>query len=368
MRATSRRNKRNLLGCSSWPLCCCKRRCKLSWRKSRLLVSNSSVLNSVISFIFIVRQAATTWCRLRNFVRTGSLSAASLRDSRATDSGTPSSSNKMFPGRTVATQYSGCPLPLPMRVSGGRAVTDLSGKMRIHSLPLRFMLRVRATRAASNCVLVIQARSSVCKPNSPKSILRLREAVPLRLPRWDLRYFTRFGINGIDSSLDLLWDWHWRRWRSRSRRYFGRPLFFLTNPTFHADLAVNCVCLCKTVIDWRAQRVQRNFSLAIPFRARNLGAIETPRASEPNALGAKILRSLHRLFHRAAIGDAALDLQRNVLRDQLRVEFRRLDFLDVDLDLLAFGHLGNFLGHLFDLCALSAANNAGTRSMNGHPN
>src|SRR4029077_11927272 len=24
-----------------------------------------------------------------------------------------------------------------------------------------------------------------------------REAVPLRLPRWDLRYFTRLGINGI---------------------------------------------------------------------------------------------------------------------------------------------------------------------------
>src|SRR5207302_6693948 len=90
------------------------------------------------------------------------------------------------------------PLPLPMRVSGGREVTDLSGKMRIHSLPLRFILRVRATRAASSCVLVIQARSRVCKPNSPKSILRLREAVPLRLPRWDLRYFTRFGINGIN--------------------------------------------------------------------------------------------------------------------------------------------------------------------------
>src|SRR6266480_480917 len=84
-----------------------------------------------------------------------------------------------------------------MRVSGGREVTDLSGKMRIHSLPLRFMLRVRATRAASSCVFVIQARSSVCSPNSPKSILRLREAVPLRLPRWDLRYFTRFGINGM---------------------------------------------------------------------------------------------------------------------------------------------------------------------------
>src|SRR5207237_10402557 len=113
------------------------------------------------------------------------------------DSVTPSSSNKIFPGRTVATQYSGCPLPLPMRVSGGRDVTDLSGKMRIQSFPLRFILRVNATRAASICVFVIQARSSVCKPNSPKLIRRLRQAVPFRLPGWDFRYFTRLGINGI---------------------------------------------------------------------------------------------------------------------------------------------------------------------------
>jgi hypothetical protein len=85
--------------------------------------------------------------------------------------------------------------------SGGREVTDLSGKIRIQSLPLRFMLRVSATRAASIWVLVIQARSSVWRPNSPKSIRRLREAVPLRLPRWVLRYFTRLGINGMAISL-----------------------------------------------------------------------------------------------------------------------------------------------------------------------
>src|SRR2546423_10237076 len=59
------------------------------------------------------------------------------------------------------------------------------------------MLRVNATRAASICVFVIHARSSVCNPNSPKLIRKLREAVPLRLPRWDFRYFTRLGINGI---------------------------------------------------------------------------------------------------------------------------------------------------------------------------
>src|SRR5438045_9666734 len=109
----------------------------------------------------------------------------------------------MLPGRTVATQNSGCPLPLPIRVSGGRAVTDLSGKIRIHNLPLRFMFRVKATRAASIRVFVIQARSRVCNPNSPKSILRLRDAVPLRLPRWDLRYFTRLGINGIKHLLKV---------------------------------------------------------------------------------------------------------------------------------------------------------------------
>src|SRR2546426_7955052 len=161
------------------------------------------MLNSRISLIFILKNYATAWWRVMNFVRIGSFVAASRSDSRATDSVTPSNSNKMLPGFTVATQYSGWPLPLPMRVSGGRAVTDLSGKMRIHSLPLRFMLRVSATRAASNCVFVIHARSRVCNPNSPKSILRLREAVPLRLPRWDFRYFTRFGINGITFLLRL---------------------------------------------------------------------------------------------------------------------------------------------------------------------
>src|SRR6266705_5090145 len=76
--------------------------------------------------------------------------------------------------------------------------------MQINSLPLRFIFRVRATRAASSCVLVIHARSSVCNPNSPKSMVRLREAVPFRLPRWAFLYFTRFGINGIEIPPKLL--------------------------------------------------------------------------------------------------------------------------------------------------------------------
>src|SRR5262245_66361759 len=84
--------------------------------------------------------AALTWWRERNFVRTGNLSAARRRDSRATDSGTPSNSNKMLPGRTVATQNSGWPLPLPICVSGGRAVIGLFWNTGIHYYPLKIYI------------------------------------------------------------------------------------------------------------------------------------------------------------------------------------------------------------------------------------
>ena len=43
------------------------------------------------------------------------------------------------PGRTGATQWLGAPLPLPIRTSAGLDVMGLSGKMRIHTLPSRFM-------------------------------------------------------------------------------------------------------------------------------------------------------------------------------------------------------------------------------------
>src|SRR5579862_1679673 len=53
--------------------------------------------------------------RTTNLVATGSFAAASSNASRATSRSTPSSSNMMRPGLTRAIQYSGEPLPLPMR-------------------------------------------------------------------------------------------------------------------------------------------------------------------------------------------------------------------------------------------------------------
>src|SRR3954468_24706008 len=105
--------------------------------------------------------------RSTNFVFTGSLCPARRIASRASGSGTPASSNITRPGLTTATQPSGDPLPEPMRVSAGLAVTGLSGKMLIQTLPPRLILRVIAIRAASIWRLVIQPRSRALSPYSP---------------------------------------------------------------------------------------------------------------------------------------------------------------------------------------------------------
>src|SRR6516225_6795842 len=98
-------------------------------------------------------------------------------------------------GFTTATQRSGAPLPLPIRVSAGFLVNGLSGKVRIHSFPPRLMKRVIATRDASIWRSVIHAFSSAFSPNSPKARLPPRHALPLRRPRCCFLYFTFFGIN-----------------------------------------------------------------------------------------------------------------------------------------------------------------------------
>src|SRR6476660_5694487 len=134
----------------------------------------------------------------------------------------------------------------------------------------------------------------------------------------------------------LGWRWFGRRDRrvSRSRGSF----FFLTNPAFHSNLTVNGIRFGKAVINRRAQGMERYLAFAIPFRAGNFRTVQPARAAQADPLGAKIHRYLHRFFHRATIGDTALDLQRNVLSHELCVELRRLDLLDVDLDLLALRH------------------------------
>ena len=96
---------------------------------------------------------------------------------------------------TTATQWSGAPLPEPIRVSAGFLVAGLSGKTRIQILPPRLTERVIARRAASIWRLVIQAGSWVARPYSPKATVWPPLATPDMRPRMTLRCLTRLGIN-----------------------------------------------------------------------------------------------------------------------------------------------------------------------------
>src|SRR5262249_4646950 len=160
----------------------------------------------------------------------------------------------------TATQDSNGPLPLPIRVSNGFLVNDFCGKMRIHILPWRFMLRAIATRAASICLVSSQHRSSAINPYSPNATVLPRYASPARLPRCILRYFTRSGIKGISnlSLSQLLYGRGRLGFGSRpgDRRLLVRPRLALANPALDSQLAVNRVRFGKSVVDVRAQRVQ----------------------------------------------------------------------------------------------------------------
>ena len=70
----------------------------------------------------------------------------------------------MRPGLTRQTQYSGEPLPLPMRTSAGLCDTGTSGKIRIHTRPTRRMWRVIARRAASIWRAVTRPGSDAFSP------------------------------------------------------------------------------------------------------------------------------------------------------------------------------------------------------------
>src|SRR5436309_9441685 len=169
----------------------------------------------------------------------GSLYAASWKARFAISGVTPPISKRTRPGLMTATQPSGAPLPLPMRVSAGFLVTDLSGKTRMNTWPPRRTNRVITRRAASICRFDIQAASEACRPNSPKARSLPWVATPVRRPRWTFRYLTRAGRHmPIPSSLargravfsvrwsSLRQSWSsrgWCAWVSRHRRPWWSP-------------------------------------------------------------------------------------------------------------------------------------------------
>src|SRR5881397_3713742 len=125
----------------------------------------------------------------------GSLAAASASASLAIAGVTPSSSNRIRPGLTRATQNSGAPLPEPMRTSAGLELTGTSGKMRIHNRPERLMWRVIARLAASIWRAVIRSGSIALRPKAPKLSSVPPLALPWMRPLKALRNLVRLGCS-----------------------------------------------------------------------------------------------------------------------------------------------------------------------------
>jgi len=133
------------------------------------------------------------------------------------------------------------------------------------------------------------------------------------------------------------------------RRAFSRQDFALEHPDLDPDDAVGRLGFRGAELDVGAKRVERHASLAVGPRR---GFISLPPSRpehrmrmplEPNFIAVE-----DRLLHGAAEGDAALELGRDVLGDELGVGFGLAHFLDVDEDLVLGERLtpGNFVSPL----------------------
>src|SRR6185503_2530289 len=258
-------------------------------------------------------------------------------------------------------KYSGEPLPLPMRTSAGFLEIGLSGKMRIQTRPPRLMWRVIARRAASIWRAVRRPRPTAFSPYSPKETLAPRVATPLLRPFCSLRYFLLAGCSISHS--------RFARGLAFARRLFGRRRggllalaqhLALEDEDLDADRAVRGLGFREAVLDVGAQGVQRHAAFAVPLGARDLRAVQAPGARDLDALRAQAHGVLHGALHRAAEHHALLELARDGIGDELRVELGLPDLLDVHVHRHAHQLLQR-VPEALDVLALLADHDAGTR-------
>src|SRR5215472_13147255 len=255
-----------------------------------------------------------------------------------------------------------------MRTSAGFCDTGLSGKMRIQMRPPRLMWRVIARRAASIWRAVRRPRPVALSPYSPKLTLAPAVATPLFRPFCSLRYFLLAGCSILRSCTLAGGALALRRFRRRCRRRLRlrvvRHHFALEDPDLDADDAIGRLGFGEAVIDVGAQRMQGYPTLAVPFGARDLDAIQSSRAHDLDALRAEPHRVLHRALHRAAEHDPLLELLRDRVGHELGVDFGLADLLDVEADLGAH-HPAQVGAQRLDVLALLADHDSGARAVDG---
>src|SRR3546814_4988952 len=88
------------------------------------------------------------------------------------------------------------------------------------------------------------------------------------------------------------------------------------------------------------------------------------RSGDADAAGAQTHGRLHRTLHGATEGNATLELLRDILGNQLGIQFRLADLDDVQMH-FRLGHLGQVGPQLLDVGALLADHHARTRRVDG---
>src|SRR3979490_1783486 len=200
-----------------------------------------------------------------------------------------------------------------------------------------------ARRAASISRAVMRARLVAFRPDSPKDTLLPRCARPGSRP------WTRSGL-----------------FFARLLRELGLVEYLaLEYPHLDADDAVGGVRFRQTVIDVGAEGVQRNAALAVPLGAGDFRTVEASGNAHLHAQRAAAHGAHHRALHGAAEHHALLDLLRDAVADQLRIELGLSDLGDVQahvVDRHAEQRRG-LLAQLLDVLAFLAAGDAGTRGL-----
>src|SRR5690606_230100 len=138
----------------------------------------------------------------------------------------------------------------------------------------------------------------------------------------------------------------------------------LVDPYLDADHAIGGVSLGKPVVDVRAQGMQRHAAFAVPLRTGDLGAVEAAGDVDLDAQGTQAHRVADGALHRATEHDAALQLLRDRLGDQLRVQLGLAHLADVDVRRNAH-HLADFLAQLLDVLTALADHNARAGGVDG---
>ena len=140
----------------------------------------------------------------------------------------------------------------------------------------------------------------------------------------------------------------------------------MTNPNLDADRSGRRIRFGEAVIDVRLQRMKRHTTFLVLFFASQFRSAETPGAVDLDPVRAHIHRGLDRALHRTPEADAALQLLRDVLGNELRVGLRTPHFGDLNENFLAGSQLGDLRLHRLQLRTLLADQQSRTGRADGH--